>query len=251
MLIQDTITSVSASESLQPPSLPHGVIESFAAASFGLYGKWSRLSGERDQNFLVEEAGRRQWLFKLGNPTEGVAIFEAQALALEHIAQTDPSLKVPRVRRSTEGSPVASVSHGGRSYPVMVLTFIPGEMIGTRSLANEQLCDIGKLVANLGLSLRGFSHPAIVARKLLWDHRRFSELLPHTSLLNERERDIATEIGARFCDDVLPRLPKLRSQIIHGDAHPFNTIVMMERSVASLTLAICSLGRWCRIYPTP
>jgi 4-aminobutyrate aminotransferase-like enzyme len=50
-------------------------------------------------------------------------------------------------------------------------------------------------------------------------------LLPHVGILPEAHRARSARIISEFCKDQQPRLEKLRSQIIHGDAHPFNTLI--------------------------
>jgi len=46
---------------LIPPAVPVGVLREFARSTYGLVGEWSRLEGERDQNFKVTDAEGRSW----------------------------------------------------------------------------------------------------------------------------------------------------------------------------------------------
>ncbi|MCT9826620.1 aminotransferase class III-fold pyridoxal phosphate-dependent enzyme [Pseudomonas veronii] len=212
-------------QNLQPPEVPLGILSTFAAEQFGLSGDWTPLVGERDQNFRVTDADGIQWVFRLCNPHENTSIFECQIKALEHLKRTDPSLPVPRVLKTLNGQSMKMLRWEGVDHCVIVLSFLPGEVIGTTQLTNEQLYLVGQLVARLGKALRGFNHPAPSSRYLAWDHRRLPELLHHVDILPEVERAKARQILGDFCENILPNIDRLRSQIIHGDAHPDNTLI--------------------------
>lgn len=211
-------------DNLQPPAVPLDVLTAFAKSNYGLTGTWSELSGERDQNFRVSDDQGAVWLFKLCSPREADGIFEGQVLALEHIARTDPSLPVPRVRHTNDGLLLTKLHHAGLDYCVIVLSYLPGSVLGAAPLASERLYEVGQLVARLGRALRGFIHAAPATRYLIWDHRHLADLLPHVGVLPEEHRARSARIISEFCKDQLPKLEKLRGQIIHGDAHPFNTL---------------------------
>jgi len=220
---QSNVSSVIL-DNLQPPAVPLDVLIAFAKSNYGLTGTWSKLSGERDQNFRVSDDQGAVWLFKLCNPREAAGIFEGQVLALEHIARTDPSLPVPRVRHTKDGLLLAKLRHAGLDHCVIVVSYLPGSVLGTAPLASERLYEVGQLVARLGRALRGFIHAAPATRHLAWDHRHLAGLLPHVGVLPEEHRARSARIISEFCRDHLPTLEKLRCQIIHGDAHPFNTL---------------------------
>ncbi|MEO6608720.1 MAG: aminotransferase class III-fold pyridoxal phosphate-dependent enzyme [Aestuariivirga sp.] len=205
--------------------MPHDILVAFAKDAYDLTGAWSNLSGERDQNFRVSDDRGAVWLFKLCNPRESAGIFEGQVLALKHIERTDPSLPVPRVRHTKDGLLLAKLHYAGLDHCVIVLSYLAGSVLAAAPLASERLYEVGQLVARLGRALRGFIHTAPATRHLAWDHRNLAELLPHVGLLPEEHRASSEQIISDFCRDHLPTLEKLRCQIIHGDAHPFNTLI--------------------------
>lgn len=221
---QQSNASSAILDNLQPPAVPLDVLIAFAKSNYGLTGTWSKLSGERDQNFRVSDDQGAVWLFKLCNPREAAGIFEGQVLALEHIARTDASLPVPRVRHTKDGLLLAKFDHAGLDHCVIVLSYLPGSVLGAAPLTSERLYEVGQLVARLGRALRGFIHAAPATRHLAWDHRYLADLLPHVGVLPEEHRARSARIISEFCRDHLPTLERLRSQIIHGDAHPFNTL---------------------------
>ncbi len=212
-------------DSLQPPQVPDAELKKFALSHFGLRGTWHRLEGERDQNFRVTEADGKTWVFKVGNAHEQADIFDAQLRALQHIARVDLGLPVPRVRHSLAGTRIATLTHAGSSHSVMVLSYLTGTIIGDKVLSAEKLRELGNMLARLGRGLRGFVDGAPASRQLAWDHRQLPHLLDHLHVLPLGGQVQAKTVIEDFCRTILPKLETLRSQIIHGDVHPFNTLM--------------------------
>jgi 4-aminobutyrate aminotransferase-like enzyme len=211
---------------LCPPMIAEAPIRAFVQESFGLEGNWTRLDGERDQNFRIEHRDGTLWTIKICNRHEPQDIIACQALALEHVSRVDPSLPVPRLRRPMNGELFSNyLDETGNAYRVLCLSFLPGEIIGGMPLSPVQLQKIGGLAARLGRALRGFIHPAPAGRELVWDNRLAPRLLGSVDRLRAASRNTAREILVHFRDEVLPRLGGLRSQIIHGDVHPYNALI--------------------------
>ena len=165
-------------DTLVPPDLPEQALSSFALGAYGLAGKWSRLEGERDQNFRVTAASGESFVFKVCHPAEGEDVLTCQALALEHIALADPALPVPRLIRSVTGEPLPRLTHDGVTYPVMVLSWLTGDVLGDAVLPPDHVRELGKLLARLGLAMRGFVHGAPAERNLVWDTRQVLSAWP-------------------------------------------------------------------------
>ena len=94
-------------DTLRPPALPLDILQPFAQERYGLSGAWSALEGERDQNYRIKAADGSSVVFKVCHPAEGDAVLQCQAAALEHIAEADPTLPVPRLIRTRDGLPLA------------------------------------------------------------------------------------------------------------------------------------------------
>ncbi len=212
-------------KTLRPPELPLEALSAFAVAAYGISGAWSRLEGERDQNFRISHAGGGSVVFKLCHPAEGDDVLHCQAEALEHIALADPALPVPRLRRTLNGDRLGRLVHQGVSYPVMVLSWLEGNVLGEAALSRGALYDLGRLLARLGLALRGFVSGAPAGRDLVWDARHVLRLVPEVQHLAEADRGLAQDILARHEKATMPAMLRMRSQIIHGDVHPYNALV--------------------------
>lgn len=205
---------------MRPPRLDLAEIAAFVAARFGVSGEWVALEGERDQNLRVTGAAGA-FVVKVCHPAEGVAVLEAQVGVLEHIARVDPGLAVPRVRRALDGAALTELA----GCPVLVLTWLVGDVIGGRVLEPAQHRAVGAAIARLGRAMRGFVHGAPAMRPLVWDTRLAGGLAGHVGELPEGDRGSAGEVLARHVGRTVPALEGMRSQIIHGDVHPFNSLM--------------------------
>jgi len=184
-------------KTLRPPGLPAETLSACAREAYGL----------------------------AGHPAEGHAVLQCQAAALEHIAESDPALPVPRLVRSRDGAALAQLAHGGGVYPVMVLSWLEGRVLGGDTLSQQGRFELGQVLARLGVALRGFIHGAPAERDLVWDTRNILRLAPEVAHLPAADRAIAEDILARHAQVSAPALRRMRSQIIHGDVHPHNALV--------------------------
>ncbi len=219
---------------LSPPDVPQLVLEDFARSVYGIAGEWARLEGERDQNFRVTSGESGTWVFKVCHPDEGDDVLACQAEALEHIAKADETLPVPRLRRALSSEALPSLRHEGRRYPVMLLSWLDGGVIGERKLPSEAIHRMGVLLARLGLAMRGFVHGAPAGRKLVWDTRHVLKLRAQIANLPAEDRPLAEDILSRHGDVTEKTLLRMRSQIIHGDVHPYNSLIDAEGRISGI-----------------
>ncbi len=221
-------------DTLSPPAIPQSVLEKFASRTYGLAGEWSKLEGERDQNFRVTEPEGATWVFKVCHPDEGDSVLACQAESLEHIADADEALPVPRLRRSLGGEVLPRLHHDGRDYPVMLLSWLEGDVIAERELSPETTRAMGGLLARLGLAMRGFVHGAPASRGLVWDTRHVLRLQPQVPNLASEDRPLAEDILKHHARVTEPAMRLMRSQIIHGDVHPYNSLIDGEGRITGI-----------------
>jgi 4-aminobutyrate aminotransferase-like enzyme len=210
---------------LRPPTHRLDVLQDIARMAYEISGEWKPLEGERDQNFRLTEAGGAAWVIKVCNPRENPEIIRCQTGVLEHVALTDPALPVPRPRRSLTGDATPLVEIDGGTYHLILLSYLPDSVIGDRELGPQQYREIGRIVARLGWAMRGFVSAAPAGRRLIWDNCRVLALRPYVPRLAAGLQAIATRLLDHFARSMESRLATLRSQIIHGDVHPFNMLV--------------------------
>jgi 4-aminobutyrate aminotransferase-like enzyme len=178
----------------------------------------SLLAGERDQNFRVDTAGGQQFLFKISNPADDRSILEMQAAALSHIERVDPGLPVMRALPTVAGGPWAEVpGSDGRTYLARLFTFLPGQVRPNTVLTSGAIWSHGQITARLGRALRGFFHPA-ADYEILWDLTHLPKLRPLVTHISDSPRRAqVVRVLDRFEARVVPALPGLRAQVIHGD----------------------------------
>ena len=215
------------------PSLPVAAPEAAEAvrACFGLVGQLGRLPGEADDNFLLKAVGGQRYVVKFAHLRADPAVVDVQVRVLRHIESAAPGLPVPRVAPATDGRPWTVVADGplcGRA--VHVLSYIDGRLL--RSVTTDQPLRraLGVILARLGRALRQFDDPQ-VHRPLLWDLAQLPRLWP---LLAGRPDDSGTSLLGeqlgRLTEQVAPRLAAQRTQLVHNDFSPDNTLISADAS---------------------
>jgi 4-aminobutyrate aminotransferase-like enzyme/Ser/Thr protein kinase RdoA (MazF antagonist) len=208
------------------PSFTLEQVADHAYKLYGLTGKLSSLDSERDQNFRIETKDGNRFVMKIANSAEYPAIIDMQQKALEHIALVDPSLPVPRIMLSQNGLAIEQIqAENGTEYSVRIISYLEGDYPESAPTDFALNRPIGRCLAQLGLALRGFFHPA-ANHDLLWDIKHTSklrQLLPYIE--DEDHYEMVAYFLDRFDQNVLPIIPKLRAQIIHNDLTPDNILV--------------------------
>ncbi|MDB6106486.1 MAG: hypothetical protein JWO52_6485 [Gammaproteobacteria bacterium] len=222
--IPDTLVAVAGLLERPPPPIDVADAEAIAAEHFGEVGRATKLSSERDCNFLLTTSTERL-LLKLSNSAEDPTAIDAQTAALMHIAQKDPTLPVPGVRRTRAGELSARLPQPGSALVVRLLDFMPGQPLNGMQRSSIQRRGIGAMLARLDRALRDFSHVG-AERPLLWDISRAEQLgvlLPHVA--DPARRALAARFLDGFVSHALPALQGLRSQVLHNDFNPHNLLV--------------------------
>src|SRR5882724_10642852 len=126
------------------PRLPQQAIHDHLDSAYRIAGTLLPISADRDQNVRVD-APEGKWLLKILPESEGFALADAQALALQHIFRVDPTLPVPRVKPSKAGELVTRIGHGGKQYAVLLLQWQEGSHLTQTGLTDLRL--LGSIVA--------------------------------------------------------------------------------------------------------
>jgi len=201
-----------------------------AQQAFGIRASAQLLGSERDQNFRLRADDGPEWVLKIANPAEDLAVLDMQTQALLHIAQVDPELAVPRVKANSDGALLYPLEGpDGRQSIVRVLSFLPGQFLDDVTPHPGLVRDVGTTAARLSRALRGFFHSA-ARHELLWDLTQASGLHALTQYIGDQgHRRAVEDVLDRFDAEVLPKLLNLRAQIIHNDINCVNTLVDGDR----------------------
>ena len=142
-----------------------------------------------------------------------------------------PALPVPRVVQSDQGRDFHTVRFSnGCDHDVYLLTYLDGVLLSDTGVRDDSATrrEIGKLMANVDLALRGYFHPAAM-QEHPWNFEtctRLRHLIKHIGSVEARAE--VDEVFEHMSDIVIPRLQTLRHQVIHQDAHTDNILVDPE-----------------------
>lgn len=209
------------------PKLSRAEAVEIARREFGLTGEARQLYSERDANFHLRPAdGGPGHVLKIANAVEDPAVVDLQTASLRHIARTDPDLPVPRVVLSRDGEAIAWVElDDGARHMARVYSFLPGKVLETVPHKPALLTDLGRFAARLDKALAGFSHPA-AAQEIPWDLRLLPRMAGHVGdIEGEARRAMVRRVIDAFATEAMPRLARVRSQVIHNDLNLHNVLV--------------------------
>lgn len=182
-----------------PPRFTAEAAADIARKHFGLTGQITALYSERDQNFRIRGAG--DWVLKIANEMEAPDLIDAQVAALDHLARTAPDIPLPKVRRTADGAGLRLVAGQGEArHATFAVSYLPGRIASDCALGPDDFHAIGAMIARVERGMRGFFHPALGNRALLWDIRE----LPHLCAKARHLGPQADEI-TRLLHDVMAR----------------------------------------------
>ena len=204
----------------RPPAFRPEAVAEVLARHWGLSGRLSPLTSERDLNHRLD-TGDGHYVVKIANAAEPHAQTRFQNRALRHAAQADPALPIPRVVAARDGADDVVLPQGNL---MRVLTWLDGAPLAGLPATRAQGRAVATLGAGLARALRGLDDPA-ADHVLQWDIRhaaRLRPLLPHVA--DPALRALCTAVLDRFDSHVAPALPVLRWQVVHGDLNPHNIL---------------------------
>jgi 4-aminobutyrate aminotransferase-like enzyme/Ser/Thr protein kinase RdoA (MazF antagonist) len=194
---------------------------------YGLDAATAPLPSEYDRNFLVETAGGERFVLKVMRGNIEPGLVSLQCDALDQLARRDPSLTLPRVRKTRDGGPTGTIlDRDGVEHVVWMLSHVPGRtMASARPHTPELLYGLGRILGRFDAALDGWSHPG-AQRDLKWDLAKAGWIGSHLDHIDDRKRRLLVEhILSLYQQEVVPVLPKLRTGIIHNDANDYNVLV--------------------------
>jgi Ser/Thr protein kinase RdoA (MazF antagonist) len=204
----------------------------FAQEFFGLTAAAFTLPSERDQNFLLQTAAAEKYVLKIAKADEQPVVLELQNAALKHAARRAPSLALPRLIPASCSADMVTIQDAQKQqYFIRLLSWLDGEVFVSALPHGEALlASLGAVLAELDLSLEGFSHPAM-HRELHWDVKRADQALAHLPLLPALQQEIVRRFMA---DWEAIDWSALRHNVIHGDANDYNVLVRAGRVIGLL-----------------
>lgn len=188
-----------------------------------------KLVGYDSTNYKIEIDNDKYILKVYPDTKEEIDFAEAENEVLLHL-QNEKNNCFPKPILSTANSLLTPFKENGTEKTARLLTFLEGEFLGDIEHSKQLFKSLGKFLAELDFQLKTFSNYVIKARTLKWDLQHF--------LLNENylqyiskpaERKIAAYFFQQYKENVLPVLPTVRKQTIHGDANDWNVLTQNNK----------------------
>ncbi len=200
--------------------------ERIARDLYGLSVSVSALPGERDCNFRLRTRGvpAREFVLKILDVATDADSTDCLVSVLNHIAEQDPGLPVPRLYPTQRGESIGRMARDGIDYTACLVSYLPGRLLLESSPGTALMRTLGATLARIDRDLQGFFHPSL-ARRLAWDVRRLPELAEFLSYIESPALRGTVERVSSVFQACLAKLRGLRSQAIHGDCHAANLLV--------------------------
>lgn len=215
------------SDSCLLPEFDSAEVAEFARRLFAIEGPMKQLHGERDLNFLIDDA-RGKFVFKIANAQESPAMLECQHQVFQRLAEAQVYPSVATALESVNGDSIETLRNTqGNEHCCRVMPFIEGRLWADFAESKpELLADLGQRLALLDQALAGFSHPGL-ERPLLWNMELALRVLDDYKplLASTAERSLVEHFESGFRERVLPVQNELRRSVIHNDANRQNVIV--------------------------
>ena len=220
-----------------PPRFSSDEAGTIALEFFDLRGTAVELGSERDQTFLIED-GRGGGVLKISNLGEAPETLDLETKAILHVDRLDPALPLARPRPASRGGeglsayrPVVEGPDG--MYFVRLFDRMHGH-VGGPELDEAAVFAYGSMHARLNLALRAFFDPA-ARRDLLWNLEYAARLRPLVRAIEDASRRRLVEsVLDRYEERVLPRWPRLRAQVAHGDFNLDNVLLDEHDRIAGI-----------------
>jgi len=211
---------------------------------YGLHGTLKVLNGERDLNYLLQTENG-QYVFKIAHQDEPYGMLECQNQVLQRLEIDNVMPRRASSLESVNGRVIeVIISEPGIHHYCRMLSYVEGKLLSSiNSHSQELLEDLGKTLAQIDLSLQGFTHE-VLDRPLLWNmSSALTTLEEFKPLLASDERRILIEyFESHFRDRVLPLTSDLRVGTIHNDANDNNVLVGNDQSSGLHVVSIIDFG---------
>jgi len=212
---------------------------------YGITGPVRELPSERDQNFHLEDASGTGFVLKIAARGEDRALLDAQNRAMDHVGRHGESVGCPSVRATLAGEEIAAArDRDGSEHFVRLVTWIPGDILAElRPHTPELLADFGRFLGRLDRAFTGFTHPA-TKRTFYWDLAQADSTVSTCGehIEGPDGRALIGGFLSRFRHHVAPKLPALRTSVIHNDANDRNVVVSQDAASAPHVVGIIDFG---------
>ncbi|MFX1271381.1 MAG: aminotransferase class III-fold pyridoxal phosphate-dependent enzyme [Promethearchaeota archaeon] len=214
-------------------------------SKFGVKGTIRELPSERDLNFYIRTDLGDEYVLKIAATSEKEEILDMQNRAMQHLSDKLVPFNVPRFVLSKDGEEILTVKDSKKNkHFVRLLRYLPGTMFAElKPHSPGLLTKFGEFVGAMTCGLEGFSHPA-TKRMFYWDLKLASSVIEkYKEYVKESEKAEAIEYVMSIYDKhVVPRMPDLRTSVVHNDANDHNVLVSNPYPLEEARFGILDFG---------
>jgi 4-aminobutyrate aminotransferase-like enzyme len=186
--------------------------------------KIKKLVGYDSDNYLVKSnSGKFMWKV-CPNEKNKIDFAKAENEVLLHLQKNENNKFPAPIKNNSDGF-LTSFKVENSAKTARLLTFLEGDFLGDAEHSLELFESFGTFLAEMDLNLKDFQNYVITARQNKWDLQHFllnEKYVPY--ITNPADRKIVEYFFLQYKQNVLPLLPSLRKQIIHGDANDWNVL---------------------------
>ena len=211
--------------------------------AYGIDGQVEPLAGERDATLAVRGRDGARYVLKIAPAGETDEILALEVAALDHVAQRQPRLGIPRVLPGSAGERIGRwTGPTGQTHGVRLCTWVPGKVWAlTNPHTPAMRRSLGAAVARLTAALEGFDHPA-AHRAFVWDLTRTDRVLYCTAAIADPGRRKRAESILGALADSGSRLAGLPRGVLYNDANDWNVLVGGAGGEASEVIGFVDFG---------
>lgn len=214
-----------------PPCLDHELIKHILSKEYGLIGQHHRLTGEREQNVLLQEDGGGRYVVKIFRHADAPGVIDIQTQALQHIKSGLPQISIPVICNTLTGEAIFRSEFAGEGeLEIRVLDYLEGYPIEVGSAPTPMLAHgAGELVGKVTRQLGRFPEQDIEAF-MPWDIS--NGLLGNPAFWSLGGADIRRYEDAvrQGYAEMLPSLLRQRAHLIYNDAHLGNLLRLSDHA---------------------
>ncbi|MHA2385735.1 MAG: phosphotransferase, partial [Candidatus Thorarchaeota archaeon] len=219
--------------------------QKIADSKFGVKGTVKELPSERDLNFYIRTDFGDEYVLKIAAKSENREILEMQNRAMQHLADNHVPFNVPLFILSKDGDEILTIKDSKKNeHLVRLLRHLPGKLFAElKPHSPGLLIKFGEFIGALTCGFEGFSHPS-AKRMFYWDLKLASSVIEkYKEYVKDSEKAEAIDYVMSIYDTLaVPRMPDLRTSVIHNDANDYNVLVSHAYSPEEARFGILDFG---------
>ncbi|BEV16693.1 phosphotransferase [Herbaspirillum sp. DW155] len=227
--------------STAPPPIDQALALAVATQQFGFSAPVSRLSGERDSNFLLRSPTGSRVVLKFINAAESAVETDFQISLLRHLLGRGARDFTPHHVPALSGADWVEVrGQDGGVYRARAYSFLEGNPAARAPASSALRLALGHTLAVFDDAVSDFVHPGI-DRVFLWDVMHLNLLKSHVIHIDDVSlRENADRFIDVFAQSIRPALANVRCQPIHNDLSQSNFVV--KESDPTLVAGVLDFG---------